>query len=358
MEFLSLEEFCKRFEVSLQEYLDSEFFDLRDTWFSELGVPERDYMTDKLVEYTKEAVRGGKRFRPYLIYIQACPLSYEESINFGIAVELLHSFALVHDDFMDKADTRRSKKTINQFCFDLLENYKVGIDKLHFANSMAVLIGDYLFSLAEGAFEKSAESPACKYISGTQVKAARNLFQKLKSEVILGQMLDMELALYENPSKNEILQKTFLKTANYSVTRPMQIGTVIRGGNAEEVEFCQEFGFNLGLGFQIQDDYLNLAYSKEVTGKNQFADFEEGKDTLASWYLLNEAEEKYKLEFAKYFGVPLKPEQHKEVYEFCQNSGCLEFLENSYTKYYSECYNSTSNPALVGLIKYLESRTK
>lgn len=357
MDFLSLEEFCVRFEVSLQEYLEEEFVDLKDTWFAELGVPEREYMTDKLVEYTKEAVRGGKRFRPYLIYIQACPLSYEESVNFGIAVELLHSFALVHDDFMDKADTRRNKKTINQFCADLLNESKVGIDKLHFANSMAVLIGDYLFSLAEGAFEKSAEFP---YISicGQQLKAARGLFQKLKSEVILGQMLDMELGLYENPSKNEILQKTFLKTANYSVTRPMQIGTVIRGGNEEEVEFCQQFGFSLGLGFQIQDDYLNLAYSKEFTGKNQFADFEEGKHTLASWYLMNDAGEEYKKQFASYFGVTLQIKQHQEILEFCQKSGCLEFLKNSYSNYYLECYNSTSNPALLGLVKYLENRTK
>jgi geranylgeranyl diphosphate synthase type I len=352
MQILSLEEYCLKFEKDFSQFLSDNLLRLEQTWPTSLGHPEREYLTDKLLKYTLEATKGGKRFRPYLIYLQASPLSYEASLNYAIAVELLHSFALVHDDFMDKAETRRSKKTVNQFFCDELNQLKIPskVDVVHYANSMAVLVGDYLFSLAEESFEDNENIELGFH------KNARSYFKILKSEVILGQMLDIELSLYENPSKNEILQKTFLKTANYSVTRPMQIGTAILNTEKSEFVFCEEFGLKLGLGFQIQDDYLNLAYGEEVTGKKQYADIEEGKHTLASWYLLNHENGDVKSEFKEIFGISMT--NLEDCKKLLEESGVLDYLKKEISKYYYECEQLTKNERLASLVNYLKLRTK
>jgi geranylgeranyl pyrophosphate synthase len=165
-------------------------------------------------------------------------------------------------------------------------------------------------------------------------------------------MLDVELGLSENPSLEEIMQKTYLKTANYSVSRPMQVGLAINNNlSPKNSEFCLEFGFNLGLSFQIQDDYLNLAYSLEVTGKEQYGDLYENKHTLASWFL---KEKNIAMKFTR--------SDLEAIPKYLLQSGVLAYLtaniEDYYLKALAELEANPEFETLKYLVQYLQNRIK
>lgn len=342
---LGLEEYKIKFDNDLKKFLEKEFLKLDQVWHENFNSQKETYLTDKLIDYTIESVNGGKRFRPYLVYLMSESDNYEDSVNFAIAIELLHSFALVHDDIMDKSETRRGEKSIYKFFLDNLKSEVEDIDKTHIAYSMAILIGDYLFSLCEGAF------------SQTENPKARQFFQILKSEVILGQMLDVELGLKLNPTEDEIKQKTYLKTANYSVSRPMQIGCLLNKYDETKMQFCLDFGFHLGLAFQIQDDYLNLVNPIEITGKKQFSDIEEGKHTLATWYLQNSSNQEIKTKFTQeYFGK--KDFDSIELQKLLTESGAIEYMKELFENHYNECLKFNCSKELKDLVYILAKRNK
>jgi geranylgeranyl diphosphate synthase type I len=354
MTTLNLEQFCKKFESDLNNYLTENLVQLKEVWHADfIGSTDNnsqgeavnfDYLTDEILKYTIKSQTGGKRFRPYLVYLMAQPLSYEESLNYAIAVELLHSFALIHDDIMDRSELRRGQKSIFKFIEDKIDHQ----DKTHIAYSLAILVGDYIFSLAEGSFENRNQK-----INNAHHFTARKLFQTLKSEVILGQMLDIELGLKTNPPKNEILQKTYLKTANYSVSRPMQIGLSLHEiitDKPTDFQFCLDFGYNLGLAFQIQDDYLNLINDETITGKQQFSDLYEAKHTLASWHL---KQQNNLTDFKD-----LKADAIKKI---LVSTGTLNYLKENIEEYYSKSLmiaQSTNYKFLLPLIEFLKNRNK
>lgn len=358
----SLSQYCEKFNKDFNTYLKSNLVLLKDSWHQQFLLEESDceLLTDSIINYCIDSQIGGKRFRPYLVYLMAQPLSYENSLNYAMAIELLHSFALVHDDIMDKSEIRRGKKSIYKYTEDLLcnkNNFK--FDKkltkeeiTHIAYSMAILIGDYLFSLAEGVFEEY-QSKDINFILNNH-RIARKTFQTLKSEVILGQMLDVELGLKNCPTKAEILQKTFLKTANYSVSRPMQIGLTISNHTKNydsNLQFCLDFGFHLGLAFQIQDDFLNLTQTQDITGKKRFSDIYEKKQTLANWYLTQECNITNDLSLVTEKELDFILSQNK-VYEYLEQ----EFVINYETA--QKLAKDNNFLDLENLVEFLKNRTK
>jgi len=197
---------------------------------------------------------GGKRLRPYLGQLAYATASGNETFQPRlVGLELFHLFCLVQDDVMDRSPLRHGVETIEPW---LLKRYAATDhkgDREHDAASQAILVGDLLFSWAVEALALPLE--------------LQREFTDMSQEVILGQMLDVQLAGQPSVSPEEIERKTYLKTARYSFIQPLRIGFRLGGGSGAHLAFAEEFGRLLGLAFQIQDDLLDLAGDSAATGK-------------------------------------------------------------------------------------------
>lgn len=201
---------------------------------------------------------GGKRLRPLLatVVCEAFGGTWETALTFGIALELVHNFTLVHDDVMDEDDTRRGIRTVHA----------------EYGTSEAILAGDVLFARAFEVLGETAVSPA------QAVKLTRVLGRTVR---LLGEGQQMDLA-FETAEKitpedymNMIERKT---SVLYSAAA--QGGVIVAGGTAAQEEALFDYGRLLGLGFQIWDDVLDLRSDQETLGKPVLNDIRKGKKTL------------------------------------------------------------------------------
>lgn len=201
---------------------------------------------------------GGKRVRPTLA-LMACRLfggKEEEVLPAALALEVFHNFTLLHDDVMDKADTRRGRETVW---------------KKWNANT-AILSGDEM--LIE-AYKLLAELPE-KHIA-----TVLPVFNKMASEICEGQQLDMD---FESRSLREVtiseyMEMIRLKTSVLLATA-LQIGAMIAGADERQQQALYEYGIHLGLAFQIQDDLLDCFGDAATFGKPIGGDIVEGKKTF------------------------------------------------------------------------------
>ncbi|MGQ9759121.1 MAG: polyprenyl synthetase family protein [Candidatus Methanomethylicaceae archaeon] len=202
--------------------------------------------------------QGGKRMRSYLV-VKSCELAGGEpssALPAAVAIELLHNFTLVHDDIMDHDLLRRGVPTVHVL----------------WGVPMAILAGDMLFAKAFQALLSSGGE--CERLK----KAAERLAE---SAVTLseGQSMDIEFVSRSIVSEEEYLLMVYKKTGSL-FQASAEIGTIIGGGDNRLVSLLGEYGLNLGIGFQIFDDYLGLTSKEEVLGKSIGNDIREGKKTL------------------------------------------------------------------------------
>ena len=194
---------------------------------------------------------GGKRLRPLLVLLstKAVGTKFSRAYNAAVAVELLHNFTLVHDDIMDNADKRRNLPTLHNK-YDL---------------STAILSGDSLLSIAYESLLK--DIPVGAKANSTNSKAIINSFNKGLIEVCEGQSLDKEFELKANVTINDYLIMIQKKTAAM-MEMCCNIGALIGGGTQKEIDALSNFGKNIGIAFQIQDDLLDI-----VGNENEFLTF-------------------------------------------------------------------------------------
>ena len=206
------------------------------------------------IEYTLAA--GGKRVRPQLAMI-ACQMfggKEEEVLPAALALEVFHNFTLLHDDVMDKADVRRGRATVH----------------VKWNENTAILSGDQM--LIE-AYKMLAGVPADKLSNVLQ------LFNKMATEICEGQQYDVDFESQEQVAVEEYLKMIRLKTSVLLATA-LQIGGYIAGANEEQQEALYQFGINVGLGFQIQDDILDVWGDPETFGKAVGGDISCNKKTF------------------------------------------------------------------------------
>ena len=206
------------------------------------------------IEYTLAA--GGKRVRPQLAMI-ACQMfggKEEEVLPAALALEVFHNFTLLHDDVMDKADVRRGRATVH----------------VKWNENTAILSGDQM--LIE-AYKLLAGVPADKLSNVLQ------LFNKMATEICEGQQYDVDFENQEQVAVEEYLKMIRLKTSVLLATA-LQIGGYIAGANEEQQEALYQFGINVGLGFQIQDDILDVWGDPETFGKAVGGDISCNKKTF------------------------------------------------------------------------------
>ncbi len=216
---------------------------------------------------------GGKRLRPFLVVLssKAAGGDYRDAYNAAIATELLHNFTLVHDDIMDNANKRRNLETLHNK-YDL---------------NTAILTGDSLAAISINILLKDAKKNPLEIISA---------FSKGFIEVCEGQSYDMEFENKEGVTISEYLMMIRKKTAAL-IEMSCKIGAIIGGGSRQEISALSDFGRNLGMAFQIQDDLLDIAAEEADFGKKIGGDLIEGKKTFLLLKALEIAQGKKLREF-------------------------------------------------------------
>ena len=198
---------------------------------------------------------GGKRMRPVLTLMSAevFDADYKKALPAALAVEVFHNFSLIHDDIMDDAPLRRGKVTVH-------EKWDI---------NTGILSGDAMLILAYQYFEKY--EPAI-------FRELAKLFSKTALEVCEGQQWDVDFETRTDVSIPEYLKMIQYKTA-VLVAAAMKMGAIIAETSEENANLIYDFGLNLGLAFQLQDDYLDAFGNPETFGKQVGGDIIENKKT-------------------------------------------------------------------------------
>lgn len=219
--------------------------------------------------------RGGKRLRPVLLLVghELAGGDPADVTGAAVAVEMLHTCALLHDDVIDDADTRRGHPTTHvTFAADHARTSGAG-DPDHYGAAIAILLGDLAFVHADEAL-LACDVPAARLLAGLRT------FVQLREEVMAGQVLDVHAAATRATDTDLALRVATLKSGRYSVTRPLQLGAVLGGASEELLAALERVGEPLGRAFQLRDDVLGVFGDDEATGKSASGDLAEGKRTL------------------------------------------------------------------------------
>jgi len=236
-----------------------------------------------LAKNIKEFVlREGKRIRPilfvigYLAYGKRQPPALYRS---AISLELLHDFMLIHDDIIDKSDTRRGKPSLHKKLNGYLKRYK-GIK--FSGQDLSIVIGDMLYALAINAFLSIKVEPKRK-------EKALKKFIEAAFYTGSGEFIELALGLkdIEMITKTDIYKIYDLKTAYYSFAYPLSLGATLAGAEDSQIKKIFRYGVYLGRAFQIKDDILGLFGDEKRTGKSSLTDLQEAKKTLLIWYAYN-----------------------------------------------------------------------
>ena len=200
---------------------------------------------------------GGKRLRPAVLLL-TCYLfegKYQRGLSAALAVEIFHNFTLVHDDIMDEAPLRRGQPTVHQ-----KYNLNTGI-----------LSGDVMLVLAYKFLTEN--TPA------HQLPKVLQVFNQFAVEVCEGQQMDMNFERKDKVTIDEYIRMIELKTS-VLVAGAMQIGALLGGAKEKEAEAMYQFGRNLGIAFQLQDDLLDTYGDPEKFGKKIGGDIAQNKKTI------------------------------------------------------------------------------
>lgn len=202
--------------------------------------------------------KGGKRIRGVLV-----KLGYEiaggdfkkDILRIGAALEILHTALLIHDDIMDKSTTRRGKPSLYQ---------SFGGD--HYGISQAISVGDIAFYLPIKLILGS------KFLDEYKIIALKHL-----TETVIntgwGQVLDMETSRMDEVTDGDLKFIYSYKTAKYTIAGPLQIGAILAGSSEKLIDILGEFGENLGIAFQIQDNILDGELDSAQLGKQQASEY-------------------------------------------------------------------------------------
>ena len=266
---------------------------------------------------------GGKRHRPALIALSCEALNgkIEDTILAGAALEIAHTFLLIHDDIEDFSETRRGNPCLH----------------VTYGTPHAVNMGDYLLIKVYGTL-----------VYGEKIWGPEKTIKILKlfSEMfrITGEGQAMEIDQRDKDLSEATMEwykeMSLRKTGYYSGGTPCAIGALIANGSKEQIEALKNFGFAIGIAFQIQDDILNLTMSEEEVkvapgtegggyGKDFAGDLKEGKRTLILVHAFQNANEEQKDRMCELIGKKsITLEEKKEVIEIMNKIGSMEYAKN------------------------------
>ncbi len=310
----SLKEFKEVFDPVLEKFLADRI--------EEYLTQTSDPFIKEFVQYSKRlTLSGGKRIRPYIAYVMYVAMGgkdIENAIKLFISLEIVHMFALIHDDVMDKGNTRHGVPTIHHFVSKKLKDAKRSGDTENNSEAQAILVGDLFFSWAMEIFLDNRNFPI------ENITLAHDYFYKMVDEVILGQMLDIDITTREKAEEELITEKTRLKTSRYTFVRPMEIGASLANTTHNMDDFCESLGTKLGIAFQMQDDLLDIIGDPKVLEKAVLRDIADHQHTFFTNFILERGTLEQKDTLLQYLGKELNENQQQEVIKIFSDSGAIE----------------------------------
>jgi geranylgeranyl diphosphate synthase type II len=254
---------------------------------------------------------GGKRLRPVLTLLTAdiFDVDYKLALPAAMAVEVFHNFSLIHDDIMDDAPLRRGQVTVH-------EKWNI---------NTGILSGDAMLILAYQYFEN--------YQPKTFQKLAK-LFSKTALEVCEGQQYDVDFEIRNDVTIPEYLKMIEYKTA-VLVAAAMKMGAIVAQTSKENANLIYDFGLNLGLAFQLQDDYLDAFGDPETFGKRVGGDIIENKKTYLYLKALAFSKPEEKAVLEQLFSVQLEYNEYKieTVKEIFNSTGAAQATQKTIEDY-------------------------
>ncbi|MEU2632666.1 MULTISPECIES: polyprenyl synthetase family protein [Kitasatospora] len=253
------------------------FMDGRSTLLAGIS-PQLGPVSEALRDFLLD---GGKRLRPAFCYWgwrgAGGSADHPGIADAAAALELLQASALVHDDLMDRSDTRRGLPSVHRRFEGLHRENGWRGDREQYGASAAVLLGDLLLIWCDELFQSSG-------LPDDAVRAAKPVFDLMRTEVMVGQYLDVLEPVAGDSADAGALDRAqtvlHYKSAKYTIERPLQVGALLAGAGPGLVEAYGAFGLPLGEAFQLRDDLLGVFGDPAVTGKPAGDDLREGKRTL------------------------------------------------------------------------------
>jgi len=281
----------------------ADFFNQQLEKFLKDGSPETLYNAARHLP-----LAGGKRLRPCMAMLSCEAVNGDISrvIPLSIALELIHNFTLVHDDIMDKSKLRRNTPAVH----------------VEYGEAVAINAGDLLFTKAfESMHNIQGDLSIFKNVEFGLIDCIR--------EICEGQQLDMEFEKRNIVSEDEYIEMILKKTAVFFMYAA-EAGSILGGGTTEQNQALNQYGKNLGLAFQIHDDYLDICSNEEILGKTIGNDIRNGKKTLIAVHCLNSAQGDDKKLLEIIFGNKNATEQQiKQVFNLFQKKGSIEYAKKT-----------------------------
>jgi geranylgeranyl diphosphate synthase type I len=300
---------------------------------------------------------GGKRLRPafcHWAYLGAGGRPDDPAVvDAGAALELLHTFALVHDDIMDGSATRRGTDTIHvQFEADHTMGGWRG-EARRFGEGVGILVGDLAFVYAD---QLLAGAPA----------AALEVFTELRIEVNIGQYLDLLGTVRGRVTEGTARRISRFKSGKYTVERPLHLGAALAGRLDDLARPLSGYGLPLGEAFQLRDDLLGVFGDGDVTGKPVGEDLREGKPTLLHALAAARVSGADAAALARYGAPDLDDDDVAALQDVLLSSGAVEAVEGDIDRLVGDAVDAlegadvepAAHQALVELAYYVAGRDR
>ena len=286
----------------VKEVLGNYSGDITKTIEEELSTIVPENLAEASIYLTRA---GGKMLRPALTLIvaEAVGGNRQDALKSAASIELIHTFSLIHDDIMDQDDVRRGMPAVHKVWGD----------------DVAILAGDTLFSKA---FE---------IIIGTEGTTSEQNNKALATvadacvKICEGQASDMGFEDRFDVTEDEYMEMIFKKTGAL-IAAATKVGAVMGGASDEVIDAMYEYGRLIGLAFQIQDDYLDLASDEETLGKPIGSDIGKGKMTIIAIKGLASVEDDRLLEILK--AEENSQDEMDEAIEILKDCGAIEYAHN------------------------------
>lgn len=269
---------------------------------------------------------GGKRIRPALVLMAASIFTeeYHKALSPAIGIEIFHNFTLLHDDLMDASDIRRGNKTVHK----------------KWNPNISILSGDVMSILAYRSVSE---------VDDKHLKAVLSIFHRTAIEVCEGQMMDLDFELRDHVGIEEYLKMIELKTS-VLIAASLQIGAISAGSDYALSKSLYDFGLNLGIAFQLQDDLLDSFGDSITFGKQIGSDIINNKKTFLMISLLELADENDKKQLQYLLSQKdANPENKiKKVLELFDNYKIKELTEKKIDHYFLKTANILSSISISG----------
>lgn len=262
---------------------------------------------------------GGKRMRPILVLMghEVFNKNFENALHTAMAVELFHNFTLIHDDIMDKAPLRRGKETVHT----------------KWDENIGILSGDVLLVKA---YQELIQTP------GNYLKESLELFNKTAVEVCEGQQMDMDFETKDQVTIGEYLEMIRLKTA-VLVGCSLELGALAANVAPQEANKLYEFGQNLGVSFQLRDDFLDVYADQEKFGKQVGGDIIADKKTFLLLTAFEEANNFQTEDLKKAMSIEDEREKVEAVTAIYNDLSVPQITEQKINEYFDKAINNLNS---------------